>query len=529
MNLLDIGKDLFTKASTGVSNFLQQYPTPASFIQKQAAPQVQQQFQQRVVQPVQQKLQQTELARINFQREQQQGIPLTRALNMPVLGPMVLSPALQMGMATKETAQSWADIPKQIVNKVQGKSSLPIRQMSPEAQQGLDWIGMGFAAPPAVGTEADTLNYLKLKGEVGLRDLKNLFNTSRPQPAFQPGFIKIKENPSIGYRGQAVGSEQGDITFFTDKKKTAEAYAKVNTPISGKSEIVTKDLTNLKLKEVTKKTYLDEVVNPEVRTNYDGVKFQDGKTTSYGIFKKPPSVGGEIPKGGVSVLPKRGMVEPTSVRQVGKLPPQELKATTEIKTPIQSEKVQPVSGGPSSPPIIPQDPEQVIIQALGEAKPLEKQQGQIYAKIRSQQAGKIAGIGESVPGEAGFHAQLGALKGSMPKVTFESVRKQVTQPVIDSLFNKVEQSNLSPFEKITAKSGLSKLLGAEGGTVPVQSELKLLGEIFSPKFIEAVMAKRPWTEKLFANVVDALNIPRSVMATADMSSVQRHMTDYRKN
>ena len=180
-------------------------------------------------------------------------------------------------------------------------------------------------------------------------------------------------------------------------------------------------------------------------------------------------------------------------------------------------------GGLSSGDIIPPtDPIQKIITALKQSKPLERQQSQIYAKIRSQQAGAIAGVGQNVPGEAGFHAQLSKLKGGMPKVEFESIRKQIKQPDIDSLFNKVEQSNiLTPFEKISAKSGLAKLLGAEGGSVPVKSELSLLNEVFPPDFIQAVLNKRPLMSKLFAIGEEALNLPRAVMATADLSAPLR--------
>ena len=55
-NLLDIGKNLFSGASQAVGNFLQQYPTPESYVAKQVQ-QVPQQIQQRVVQPIQQSIQ----------------------------------------------------------------------------------------------------------------------------------------------------------------------------------------------------------------------------------------------------------------------------------------------------------------------------------------------------------------------------------------------------------------------------------------------------------------------------------------
>lgn len=164
---------------------------------------------------------------------------------------------------------------------------------------------------------------------------------------------------------------------------------------------------------------------------------------------------------------------------------------------------------------------QKIISALKEAKPLEGKQAEIYSKIRSKRAGAIAGVGKNVSGEKGYFAQLSKLKGEMPKVEFESLRKTITQSDVDSLFDTVEKSALTPFEKISAKSGLAKLLGAEGGSVPVQSELQLLNEVFPPEFVQAVLDKRPMMQKLFSLGTEALNLPRAVMATADLSAPLR--------
>lgn len=164
---------------------------------------------------------------------------------------------------------------------------------------------------------------------------------------------------------------------------------------------------------------------------------------------------------------------------------------------------------------------ETIINALKGAKTVRGQQENIYTKIRSKKASEIGSIGKTVSGEAGYQAQLSALKGEMPKVTFKSIRKQVTQPVIDDLFNQVEKSNLAPFEKITAKNGLSKLLGAEGGTVPTEGQLKLLNQVFPPEFTQAVLQKRPLMEKLWLETQGALNLPRSVMASVDYSAPLR--------
>lgn len=168
------------------------------------------------------------------------------------------------------------------------------------------------------------------------------------------------------------------------------------------------------------------------------------------------------------------------------------------------------------------NPEEKIIQALSEAKPIRGKQEAIYSVERSKRAAQISEIGKNVPGEQGFHAQLGALKGELPKVNYESIRGQIAQPDIDGLFNQIEGNDtLLPFEKITAKNGLSKLLGAEGGAVPTEGELSKLGQVFSPDFMGAVLEKRPMMQKVFATIGDAVNVPRAIMATADLSAPLR--------
>ncbi len=163
-----------------------------------------------------------------------------------------------------------------------------------------------------------------------------------------------------------------------------------------------------------------------------------------------------------------------------------------------------------------------ITQALKEAAPIRKGQEAIYSAERARRAGAVAGIGKEIAGEAGYKAQLGALKGEMPKVQFEGLRSKITQPDIDSLFNSIEQHPiLQPFDKITAKTGLAKLLGAEGGSVPTQGELKLLGEIFPREFVDIVLSKRPLMQKLGEGAAEVLNVPRALMASFDMSAPLR--------
>lgn len=171
---------------------------------------------------------------------------------------------------------------------------------------------------------------------------------------------------------------------------------------------------------------------------------------------------------------------------------------------------------------IPQpDPVKKIIQALKEAKPLEKAQQALYSAERSKRVARIASIGQNIPGESGFQAQLGSLKGELPKVEFEGIRNKVSQTDIDSLFNQVEKANITPFEKISAKTGLANLLGKDGGRVPTKGEIALLSEVFPPEFTQTLLSKRNAWEKFKDTSLETLNIPRSIMASTDLSAPLR--------
>jgi len=160
-----------------------------------------------------------------------------------------------------------------------------------------------------------------------------------------------------------------------------------------------------------------------------------------------------------------------------------------------------------------------IIDALTEAKPLRKQQETIYTKERGKRLAGALNVRQNIKGEAGFFAEKAQLKGEIKKVEFESIRNKLSQGDIDNLFTKLTDSPLiSDWDKFSAREGLSKLLGETGGKVPTKGEINLLNKVFGEDFTKAVLDKRTFWEKLAEGVYQTLNVPRSIMASFDLSA-----------
>lgn len=177
-------------------------------------------------------------------------------------------------------------------------------------------------------------------------------------------------------------------------------------------------------------------------------------------------------------------------------------------------------GGPEEPPSEPIDFDSVqtrLTQALRSARRLLPDQRALYREARSQ---KMADVGQAramTSGEAGLHAELGALKGELPKQEFEGVREQFTQPEIDALFDHVKAAENMPsyYDQINARIGLGKLLD---GQLPTKSELSVLSRVFDHKFIAAALSNRTLVQKVVDAAGNAINVPRSLMSSFDLSA-----------
>jgi hypothetical protein len=159
-----------------------------------------------------------------------------------------------------------------------------------------------------------------------------------------------------------------------------------------------------------------------------------------------------------------------------------------------------------------------VRQAIDEAAPIRRQQEVLYSKEKSKRLSAALDIGKTTPGEAGFQAQLGALKGELPKVAYEPIRDQFSQADINYLFQKIEDSpKVEGFDKISTKAALSQLFGEEGGGVPQPKQLEHLETVFGPELVKTLLDKRTLFKKMKDMGLEIANIPRAVMSSTDIS------------
>ena len=287
--LTDISKKLRELISQG-SQFVQQNPSPTRYvaqqIQQRASPPIQQ-FQQRVAQPM------VNTFNTNVQM-----------MRHPIKSLTTETPAARFLFEKIGGPASGLTNPYE---NIQGPPTVG-KYLNANANAAMPGL------IPMAGGVARGYNLMKGLGTTGIFSALGHLGGEKPQDIYTPervlmttllggltetpgiktglptrlsgGKVKISSGEKLGYRGQAMGSEQGDITFFTDNPQKAKEYARVNTPIAGQSKVITKDLSTLKFKEVTKKTMLDAQSDPMIRTKYDGIKFKDGNTTNYGVFTK---------------------------------------------------------------------------------------------------------------------------------------------------------------------------------------------------------------------------------------------------
>lgn len=164
-----------------------------------------------------------------------------------------------------------------------------------------------------------------------------------------------------------------------------------------------------------------------------------------------------------------------------------------------------------------------LVQTIKTAKPAREELEKAMTLERTKRTGQVAKTLIEKKGEEAFIAAKGALKGELvpKKPIFEPLKTlgKLDQNDIDNLFIQIQRHPiLSPFEKINAADGFSEILN---GIIPQPHKLSLLEDVFGKELIEETLKKRPVMDKIKDLWTEAVNIPRSLITSFDMSAPLR--------
>ena len=172
-------------------------------------------------------------------------------------------------------------------------------------------------------------------------------------------------------------------------------------------------------------------------------------------------------------------------------------------------------GGSEEPPIDPEELFSRLTERLRTARKAGAEQEAARTQERSKRLQEVAKTRQYTSGEQGYYAEKSKLSGKLPKAEIEPVRDEFSQREIDALFDFVkEKDDLYG----NTRAALVKLLGGE---IPSPREIQLLSDIFPKPLVKEILKKRSRGQKFLDFAGNALNLPRSLMSTFDLSAPLR--------
>lgn len=139
------------------------------------------------------------------------------------------------------------------------------------------------------------------------------------------------------------------------------------------------------------------------------------------------------------------------------------------------------------------------------------------ASLRGK-VGQIRRIQERYSGEEMFRRETAALRGpDLPYRAEEGLRTEFSQLEIDGMINHVLKNPAAQARPLEARNAQAALVDMLGGKLPTQGEIVLLERYFGTDLARAVAANRPLGQKAWTTAVDLMNLPRTLMASMDVS------------
>lgn len=159
---------------------------------------------------------------------------------------------------------------------------------------------------------------------------------------------------------------------------------------------------------------------------------------------------------------------------------------------------------------------------------LNKAQGQLGERrrlIREQLSQRLAAARERYGavggGLAGWREKLRMMTGEMRKPDWEGVASEFSDVNRGALHDAIASSALLEGDKLTAHAGLERLWNGTRMGAPTASQIRVLRMAFGSEFAEAATRNKTLSQKLALHGMKALNTPRTIMSSLDLSAGMR--------
>lgn len=435
-------------------------------------------------------------------------IPKTKASNIVekgigIAGQVASNTAVDLYSATKEVGKSWANVPKQTLQHIQGKKVDANPEFSESAKRGIEIVGMsgkpgGFS--PELGA---------VKGNVGFIT-KQAIGESKPAIKATANALK-NEKGFIGIEPKPVKAKVANAGLYDTRKTIPKLDFKEE--VSGNSRVL---------------KAFDDTGNPGALTysirkdgslNITGIVAGDGKGVGRALVNEVRQKTGANVFHFDEMTPQGEGFWKAIGGKINKDP-----LTENIEGTITFPRVAQPTIGDIKPQIGTKllgagDPEARLREALAKNKGFRAEQEAIYTAQKGERIAKAKVAGERAGGgEAGFIAKKTQLTGAfdVAKNDNKILRNQISQSDLDGLINKIDSAKLTDFEKISTAESLVKLL--DEGKIPTSGSLANFSKVFKPETIQAMLDTRTTLNKLKDFGVELANTPRSLMSTGDLSA-----------
>ena len=197
--------------------------------------------------------------------------------------------------------------------------------------------------------------------------------------------------------------------------------------------------------------------------------------------------------------------------------PEEIAARTEAAYRRSAGDVSPVSST-----VVSADPETQLTSRIEDAKIINPIREENVAKLRRMQtaaglAARQRGIEQGLSGEKLAAYERGAMRGQAEQPYFEPIRSYMSEDAVNSLYSKIDNSELQFNQQINAKEALRGILD---GTVPRPYDLAQLESVIpgvTNSLQKAKIVSGP-DASFIQKTADALNLVRTIRTAWDVSA-----------